>query len=670
MATNIKQFLTGIGLVPQSSDPVSPVEGQLQFADGTVRASGLWQYKSLQWQAIGGGGGGLDVFFSEEFESNTASSFTSGNNATFDNGGSLVATLGNETVTPLSDDRSISLTQASGSLNDFIKSGAISLDPKQKGNTVGVSFYYTYDGADDDIVFVAYDNTNSTVLTDSLDTLDATSGATRLSTSFHIPATCASLSYGFQVVSETIGAILVFDDIEISTNPFVSKNLIEMTDWTSFTPVLTGFGTPGAEVGYWRRVGDSMEVRASWEFGSPTGVNAELDIPGGYSIDLAKIESTKLNYLGSGQYVQTSQTNTQANYQAVIFSDKTDASAVYFSVAGTGTAAELDKTDGNGLGVLGQGYTVTFTVPIQGWTSGTEHIVTPAKSNMTDWTAYTPVVQGLGTTTAVDMYYKRVGDSIKIMGTLTAGTVSGVEFQLGLPIVGGTQLTVGSEVGNLWVCGFVERGISSTTDSTLICTGGDAFLNACKDNATIAAETGSSIFASSEVERFTSLLIPIEQWTSDVTFLAAVPVQKVAFLRDVKSSGTDGGTFTSGAWQTRDLNTIEGDSEIVSLSANQFTLQAGKYVIEASAPAWSVNYHKSKIRNITGSSDAILGSSMYTNSGATNCSTIYGTLIVNSPTVFELQHRCSVTGANTGLGVPATFGVDEVFAQVKITKLK
>src|SRR5690606_21247003 len=55
---------------------------------------------------------------------------------------------------------------------------------------------------------------------------------------------------------------------------------------------------------------------------------------------------------------------------------------------------------------------------------------------------------------------------------------------------------------------------------------------------------------------------------------------RVAYLKDVKPSGTAGGTFTSGSWQTRDLNTIEGDSSFVSLASNQFTLQPGTYHIE------------------------------------------------------------------------------------------
>lgn len=49
MANNTKTFGTGITLEPQSADPASPSEGQLQYADGTTRTEGLWVYKNGAW---------------------------------------------------------------------------------------------------------------------------------------------------------------------------------------------------------------------------------------------------------------------------------------------------------------------------------------------------------------------------------------------------------------------------------------------------------------------------------------------------------------------------------------------------------------------------------------------------------------------------------------------
>ncbi len=57
-----------------------------------------------------------------------------------------------------------------------------------------------------------------------------------------------------------------------------------------------------------------------------------------------------------------------------------------------------------------------------------------------------------------------------------------------------------------------------------------------------------------------------------------------AIISDQKTQDTDGGTFSSGDWRTRDLNnTIADPDGIVTIPASEdrFTLQAGSYPIEA-----------------------------------------------------------------------------------------
>jgi hypothetical protein len=146
---------------------------------------------------------------------------------------------------------------------------------------------------------------------------------------------------------------------------------------------------------------------------------------------------------------------------------------------------------------------------------------------------------------------------------------------------------------------------------------------------------------------------------------------KVAYLKDVKPSGTAGGTFTASSWQTRELNTIEGDSEIVSLSSNQFTLQPGKYSIEGSAPVYGVvAAHQSRLRNITGSATSFIGTSDYNAASTSSGRSDFGGVIeIVSPATFEIQHFCNATQASTGFGLAVSSGEDEVYTTVKITKL-
>ena len=153
--------------------------------------------------------------------------------------------------------------------------------------------------------------------------------------------------------------------------------------------------------------------------------------------------------------------------------------------------------------------------------------------------------------------------------------------------------------------------------------------------------------------------------------LATSPVQKVAFVKDVKANNVDGGSFNSGDWRTRDLNTVEGDTSIVSVASNQFTLGEGKYIIEAIGPAYAVGRHKLRLRNITAGSDAVIGDSVLnaaTGEAQTNA-TLNGYVEISSSTVFEVQHQCENSTATDGFGVASNFSVDEVYTQVKITKL-
>lgn len=143
-------------------------------------------------------------------------------------------------------------------------------------------------------------------------------------------------------------------------------------------------------------------------------------------------------------------------------------------------------------------------------------------------------------------------------------------------------------------------------------------------------------------------------------------------LRDVKASGTNGGDFTSGAERTRVLNTKTVDSAgVCSLASNQFTLDPGNYICSAWAVAAQVQEHRTKIRNITDSSDPIIGGAIYAdNTGnVSNISHLHGSINITAVKTFELQHRCTNTRATTGFGVPVGFGTSEVYAEVHLIKV-
>ena len=91
---------------------------------------------------------------------------------------------------------------------------------------------------------------------------------------------------------------------------------------------------------------------------------------------------------------------------------------------------------------------------------------------------------------------------------------------------------------------------------------------------------------------------------------AAAPFIGYVLIQDVTAS--DGGTFTSGAWRTRDLNTIVSDSEsLAALSSNQITLQPGVYICHARAPAFEVASHMCRLQDIDNTATLELGESSF-----------------------------------------------------------
>ena len=145
----------------------------------------------------------------------------------------------------------------------------------------------------------------------------------------------------------------------------------------------------------------------------------------------------------------------------------------------------------------------------------------------------------------------------------------------------------------------------------------------------------------------------------------------VARITDSKNSGTNGGTFTSGAWRTRDLNTIEDDPDsIVTLSSNQFTLGAGTYLIQWSAPVYRVNSHKTQLYDVTGATDLGKGSSEYSNNGDSVQTISVGSDVVTltANNTFEIQHQCQTTVSGDGFGVAASFAAEK-YTMVTIFKL-
>lgn len=149
---------------------------------------------------------------------------------------------------------------------------------------------------------------------------------------------------------------------------------------------------------------------------------------------------------------------------------------------------------------------------------------------------------------------------------------------------------------------------------------------------------------------------------------------QTCYLKDVKASGTAGGTFNAGSWVTRTLNTVTGSCSFLSLSSNQITLSPGVYEFDIAAPTRDVNFNRVGLYSITDSLFTDIMSAMSASSptgGSFMTAHANGRVQIGSTKIYEIRHRCSATRVTDGLGAAfATFGEPEVFTTVKITKVK
>lgn len=154
--------------------------------------------------------------------------------------------------------------------------------------------------------------------------------------------------------------------------------------------------------------------------------------------------------------------------------------------------------------------------------------------------------------------------------------------------------------------------------------------------------------------------------------ITAATGKSVVILTDQQTSNTNGGTATAAGWRTRTLNTeLVDTNNICTLSSNQFTLPAGTYRILARCPVFAVDRHQAKLRNVTDSTDDLIGSSTrasnaYQESGE---SWIFGTITIAASKTFELQHYVGTTQTSTGFGLAAQTGAVEIYSQCYIERI-
>ena len=257
------------------------------------------------------------------------------------------------------------------------------------------------------------------------------------------------------------------------------------------------------------------------------------------------------------------------------------------------------------------------------------------------------------------------------MSILNVNKINPVGGGSTITITGIASVTNNISVGNSVTASSFHGDGSELTgiDSSAISSGGSVKIQANSSGATVTGvltatnvSVGSSVTATSFFGSGAGL-----------TGISAGLFSSYAIFADQKSQGTDGGASTGGTWHTRDLNTELSDPDgIVSISSNQFTLQAGSYFIEARAPSYQPTRHKLKLYQTSGSAaDVAFGTNEFMSygSGTAVQTTAFLScrITISTATTYEIRHYIQNSKSGNGLGVAVSQGA-ELYCLVKIFK--
>lgn len=532
MATREYEFNVGPETATQPTVG-TPVKGDIIVHDGTdyqrlgvgsnnqVLTADSAQSEGIKWAAASSGTGEINYITDWNAEDGTIGSW-----AYFDDGavstpvagtgGSQdLLTLTAQSSTVLRDSNSYKIAKATGDAQGQGISLDFSIKTQDTNKKLKIQFDYK---TDEDTIYDAgdlgvwiYDVTNATLIT-PVDT-DVPDGQNIFSTSF---VSTGSTSYRliFMVtVTENTAFDLYFDNVIIGPGVPVAGAAIGPAEsvtvtgsWTSNT-TYTAFET---RVGEWAHY--EIEVACS---GAPNSTTLEINLPSGRTIDTSKLASgTDTNWYARlpGSNVIHFENGVTTVVGSVRYNTTTQVAIQHWDDAAAGIAVN-NNTAYNDPFTFGANdkIIVGFKVPISEW-AGQGIVPMLAQDNLSEWTSYTPTFSAsFGTTSSVDMRYRRIGDSMEIRGKFQVGTTTAAEAQIGLP----GSYTIGGVTGTAIPAGDLINNRSTTLDFNLLATAADTYLNvgytAAGSSDPTVARNGNDIAASGDVIRIFAT-IPITEW--------------------------------------------------------------------------------------------------------------------------------------------------------------
>tara|TARA_R100000458_G_C8266075_1_gene241110 strand:- start:97 stop:2103 length:2007 start_codon:yes stop_codon:yes gene_type:complete len=477
------------------------------------------------------------------------------------------------------------------------------------------------------------------------------------------------------------------------TTPSILLNSQEQifTGWQSYTPTLTGFGSASNTDFWYRRVGDTIEVRGFLTSGTTTSDKAQVSFPAGLSIDFGKINATEARNNYGNSFHMSSDVNYYSNQSGTggfVVLDYTYPSSMCFSVINVnGTTTQIMQgnqlvNSGDSFMFLAQG------IPIAGWNADFNPVLSMPLVDLGQ-----PTETWTVPFTASNNFWDGTGNQwtwnkalLKPYPNGTAGTIANSSLVTVQDQTSGSNTVTSIKASQ-------DIVLSVTVNSWLNSSSYLSIYNSADEWITASQQFNSSNYAG-EASAIVNLkagdyiYFKNEGFNDDggVTFtaqkvqsgnMAHIIKPAVCIVKNVQAYNQGGGQATSGSWGEIPLNTIEGESWFLSFNSSNYeiTLEPGMYKYAASAPFYDTNRTQLMLRNQTDSLVHAPGIPTYTTSYegvGFNTAQLETTFTITKSTAFSLKYRVETTQATNGLGYPNNIdsGVDSVYGVVKIEKLK
>jgi hypothetical protein len=251
-----------------------------------------------------------------------------------------------------------------------------------------------------------------------------------------------------------------------------------------------------------------------------------------------------------------------------------------------------------------------------------------------DWTQYTPTYSGM-TASSSDMWWRRYGDTLEVLGRFTLSSTAASEARVGLPnglVIDGTKVSSIRAVGNFGR-GNGDGGASTTIDFNALAEPNVSYFTIgvfSSSSGFLTKQNGSSVFSASDNVTFRAS-VPISGWSSGggtSPILSLSDWQDYTLTINASTSNPSLGTTSINKARWRRV----GDSMEIQYDLRQTSAgSAGTGVYQFPLPSgYTIDSNKVVVDTVHGS---IVGPFKFSNaSGADSSQTSVGSVFAYSTT--------------------------------------